>query len=357
MSRAGFSALANPTQWPSKVTESVGPNGSFTNGVTSGLDGLGGAQGVSLGTTFQNTKGSFWNDAIQSQVPINQHYYVDASDSTLNETGAKQAIFMSKTPGRRGGSHYTRSYKMLGVSALNYKLRYDPDFINCYGNEPNTLKFQQDWSFAGVQQTQPSSQGIGAKQKQLVVTLTVGRRARMYCPHVMLRYTSSDRDVVANHDKLFFVMRRYPLPDEAAQQFEKKRENMYRGKRTLAEEYGWRDSGGDMVDIPEEPEQPKPKVKGQYYWKLEPYVSRDNAVPPLSAYSYAGDKLDWAARDETAWVGCFFYLGIVHECHGDMGWEGNKANVAKKFLYPEAAGDGYKESGNRIADVVIQVAV
>jgi hypothetical protein len=355
MSRAGFSALANPTQWPKQVNESVGPNGKFTNGVNSGLDGLGGTHGYNLGTDFQNTKGSFWNDAIQSQVPINQHYYMDATDSSLMETGAKQAIFMSKTPGRRGGSHYARSYKMLGVSALNYHLRYDQDFINCYGNESNTLKFQSDWAFSGVQQTQPASQGIGDKVKQLVVTLTVGRRARMYCPHVMSHFTSSDREVVANHDKLFYVMRRYPLPDEASQQF-----NQYKGKRTLAQEYGWRNPADeDMVDIPSsEAEQPKPKVKGQYYWRLEPYVSRDNAVPPLYTYSYAGDSLDFARRDDnTAWVGCFFYLGVVHECHGDMSWDGARANIAKKFLFPEAAGDSYKEQGNKLADVVIQVAV
>lgn len=350
MARAGFSALANPTTWPTKVSQSVGPS-SFTNGVSSGLDGLGGTHGYNLNTAFQNTKGSFWNDAIQSQVPINQHYYVDATDQTLQETGAKQAIFMSKTPGRRGGSHYARSYRMLGVSSLNYKLRYDPDFLDCYGNEPSTLKFQADWAFAGIQQTQPPSQSIGSSSKQLVVTLTVGRRARMYNPFTMLGFVSSDRDVVANHDKLYFVMRRYPLPDEAKQQF-------YHGKRILEQDNGWRNRDEDHMDvIAEEEEQPKPKKAGQYYWRLDPYVSRNNCVPPLSVYSYAGDSLDFAASSESAWVGCYFYIGLVHECHGDMSWDGTRAATAKKFLYPESAGEKYKTHGNALADVVIQVAV
>lgn len=354
------STVPAPTPPHRSVNYSIGPNGQFTMGSDIGLGGIGNGLtgGVSLGTKFKNTKGSFFNDAIQSQVPMNQQYFVEHDDNYLVETGAKQIIFMRKDATSRGSSHYVRCHQLLGVSALNRRLEHDRAFLNAYGNEPDTKKFQRDWGFAGIQLGQ-AARWVN-DNSQLVQTLTIGRRARMFCPHAMLNFRSQNREIVQNGDELYLVMRRYPKKDEIGEEFAET--SAYSGvKRSYFGEENAKKKGPsyyDEDDMDEADEKDPSRKKGrQYFWRIEPYVSRDGCPPPLSAYCFSGQTLDFMSNDETEWTGCFFYLGLVHEVHGEMSYNIEIASEAKKFFFPQSSGTAYKEAGNKIPDVVIQVRV
>lgn len=364
---AGFNELANPTVWPTSLNSTMPyPGGGFSNGVSNDLSGIGSSMpgiNISLDTSFLNTGNNQWNDAIRSEIPVNQQYYVDHGEG-FNDTGAKQFIWTVREPGTRGGSTHARSYKHIGWSMLNQKLHYDPAFLNAYGNEPDCKKFLNDFDWLGVQAgQQPDYQEANA---QIVQTYHMNRRARVICPHVILQ--SPSRESVNELDVLYAVMKRYPLVDELASQLALSNSinsgSILGGKRLRLERAderleldAVRRKMGYGLEEKEQDEDMLNQKEQKYYWRIEPYTSHENADPPLSAYSYAGNSLDFMRPDEAAYTGCFWRLGTVHKLEGACDWTPKKAAVAHEFLYPSSTGEAYKKAGNQLPDVIIQLRV
>lgn len=348
-------ALSNPTPANRTVGYRVGADGSFTDGVSD--SGNINVSEVDLGTSFKNTKGKFWNDGIQTEVPINGKYYVEQSDTHLQETGAKQLTFGRKVPGEQGGSLYAQSHKMLSWSASNWHLENDVDFLRTYGNEPDTKRFQQDFFFVGGQQGQPPS--YKGNNEQIVQTYVVGRRFEMFCPHVMLKNPQYGRPSVQELDRIYIVMRRYPKLDKINEQITRrsgsKRSQMDQPDHTSR----FMRSLSDLDEMSDDQSEMKgSKSKSiQYYWRLDPYVSRDHVRPPIEAYSYQGNNPDFMARDGTSWVGCYFYIGMVHKLNGDCSYREGLAGKAKEFLYPSEMNDNYKKAANSLPTVTVQIHI
>lgn len=365
------------------------PDGSFTEnsqmnsalGLGNNLPGI----GASLNPMITNTAGNYWIDGVgHSNISINQQYYVDKQASKPHSTGAKHVTFICKIPGSMGVS--TRSYRQESWSHLNYELQHNVHFLYKYGNENTMQKFMEDWDILSIQQGEaPNYAGV---LDQRVQNHHVGGRTRTYCPWVMLRYTSSQREVVNDLDVLFIVARRYPLPNSLKQALavQQKYDNQYgdinSNKRILLSdpkdyqpvpnkktrlnndfqniigdiEVKYNDANDNDADMKNDKENKDPnedKSNRQYYWRLEPYVSSNNCDPPLAVYSYAGDTLNPLSDDNTHWTGCFWRVGKVTEVHGEMKYTKPKADLAKQMLFPNTDSDDYKRKANKLDDVVL----
>ena len=357
-----LSALQNPTVNSRNVGYSMPyPGGGFSSGVSNSLSGIGSnlpGIGTNLGTSYLNTtngSSSFWNDGIQSEVSVNQQFYVDKETWGPESAGAKQCIWTRRVPGTVGGSNHARSYTHKSWSNLNYLNKYDPAYLAAYGNEPDCKKFLRDWDFLGIQAGQEPA--YAELNNQVVQNYHVGRRARMICPHVMLRNNCYGRETVQELDVLYAVMRRYPLRDELEEQFGYKRKldctfDRYRHDQQKMLRVGALNA---PVAVPVAAPLPAAKTEPQYYWRIDPYVSDDNCAPPLAAYSYSGDDLDFLSEDKSGWTGCWWKLGCVQFVEGSMAWSCETAAVARQFLYPTCASEAYKHAGNKLPDCIIQV--
>lgn len=340
MFNPGNAAIAQPTNYPDAGPNSVLPmGGNLTNGVDHGDPGLGGS--------FKQTKGKFWNDGIQTEVPINNHYYMDRNTWTRQSAGAKQCIYGTKLPGPaiKNVSTYVRGYTMYGTPHLNYRFAYNPVFDKLYNSEKDMVRFREHFGFMGVQPDEvPSFKN--PNNFSLVQKYHVGRRARITCPHVMLKNHIQNRDVVQDMDHLFWITRKVEVEDAIVKLFSVKRQRLWDGEERKSNHVPQA-----MEDEPEQSDQPR------RVWRKFPYVSYDGAVPPVALY----ENIDLTMHPEDAaksyWIGDYDRIGVVTSTYGNLAYSAKNATNAQAYLFPTADSEDYKLAGQKLPEVVVSIGV
>lgn len=176
------------------------------------------------------------------------------------------------------------------------------------------------WRPAGVQVTNTDAPGITERRTEMPLTLVVYQR--IVLPNLWLNCGSH----MGPGDQVFLVLRRYP--------------------------YARRTGFANAAEAKAEATRPV-----EHYWRWEPYVTRTNAPPPLSAYSNSlgntrtvaskkkkadGSQSVAFVKDGERWMGAYIYVGSIQNFYGEPD-PAKYGGAVDEAMYGEDDDGAYKE--------------
>ena len=324
MSYNPYSTLLNPYRQVTQVPQAL-PLG-FNQGTNTGPKN--GSFPIDTNITMAGSAHYGSGDA-DTNGRVSHHLFHNRNNWKDYHTGDAQLTFVKGNYNVKAldGSQPPDSveHEMMGLSMMNYHLRYDPYWKQQF-NQNSAREFCEQWAFFGVQQNDTPTYFDAAREAR---KQNFYFARQVFLPNIWAASQNVSgtncREAASQLDDLYLILQRAEQPLDGEELLPARNVN-----------------GLNLNDS---------TTAVENYWRIVPYVSHDRLPPPACLYT------NYDPRDSSrSWVGTYWRVGKVT---GVIGSTNNNAVIsqAREAIFPTTRSNDYKTPLYRLPQLEVFLKV